>query len=140
MATSISPRRLLLIDDSQAFRHTLAEMLRAAGHIVQEAETGAAGLALLRAEPVEVVLTDVEMPGLTGWDVALLVKAKHPRLPVVLLMGADGSDVTRCQRRALVDAVLQKPFQFNEIQSTISKLTKTRHGHFVPSPTRVSQN
>jgi len=81
----IPPRRLLLIDDSAPFRQPLAQLLRVAGHTVLEAETGSAGLAILRTNPADLVLTARDIPGLSGWDVARLVKARYPRLPVVLV-------------------------------------------------------
>ena len=121
-----SPRRFLVIDDNSACRGTLAWLLRKLGHTVEVAESGSAGLALLRQTPVDLVLTDLNMPGLTGWVVAQLVKAMHPHLPVVLVTG-DAHAIAREQPgRAWVDAILAKPCGLAEIQTVIGSLTRDR--------------
>jgi CheY-like chemotaxis protein len=121
---SLPPLRILLIDDCAPFRQTLARLLRVAGHMVFEAEAGSAGLAILRTNPVDLVLTDRDMPGLSGWDVARLVKATYPRLPVVLVTGGAGSGPLDRRTPAPVDAVLWKPFPFTELLAIMGRLTK----------------
>jgi len=117
------PRRLLLIDDHASFRRTLAQLLSAAGHHVVEAAEGSAGLALLRQETLDLVVTDRDMPGLTGWEVAQLVKATHPRLPVVLVTGGADAIASEPRAREHVDAILGKPFPVAELLAVIARLT-----------------
>jgi two-component system, response regulator FlrC len=124
MFVSIPPLRLLVIDDSSPFRETLARLLRVAGHTVFTAETGSAGLAILRTNPVDLVLTDRDMPGLSGWDVARLVKATYPRMPVVLMTGGVGSVPLNGQTIAAVDDVIWKPFPFTELLAIMGRLTQ----------------
>jgi len=124
MTRTVAPaRRLLIIDDHAPFRHTLACLLQVAGHTVFEAGEGSAGLALLRQELLDLVITDQDMPGLTGWDVARLVKATHPRIPVVLVTGGMDVDATIRSRREQVDAILRKPFPLPELLVLIARLT-----------------
>lgn len=124
MTRIVAPaRRLLIIDDHPPFRQTLACLLRAAGHTVFEAGEGSAGLALLRQELLDLVVTDQDMPGLTGWDVARLVKATHSRIPVVLVAGGTDGDATIRSRREQVDAILRKPFPLPELLVLIARLT-----------------
>jgi CheY-like chemotaxis protein len=120
--TPAPPCRILLIDDQAVFRETLAALLRRAGHHVVEAESGSTGIACLRREPLDLVLTDRDMPGLTGWDVALLVKAMHPRLPVVLVTGGTEGDAAPQGVRDQVDAFLRKPFPFPELLALIARM------------------
>jgi len=124
MDISVPPLRLLLIDDSVSFRQTLARLLRVAGNTVVEAETGAAGLALLRQHPLDLVVTDRDMPGLTGWDVARLAKTTHPHLPVVLVMGGGSCGAPERRTPPPVDAILWKPFLFAELLAVIGRLTR----------------
>lgn len=124
MFVSILPRQLLLIDDSAPFRQTLARLLRVAGHTVLEAETGSAGLAILRQNPVDLVLTARDMLGLSGWDVARLIKATHPRLPVVLVTRSADPAAANWRDRDLVDAILCPPFPFPEVRALIGRLTR----------------
>jgi CheY-like chemotaxis protein len=120
----VTPRRLLLIEDHELFRQTLARLLRMVGHAVVEATEGSAGLASLRRYPADLVITDRDMPGLTGWDVARLVKATHPRLPVLLVTGGpEAGPVTRQPSPNSVDAILWKPFLLRELLAQIARLT-----------------
>ena len=118
-----APRHLLVIDDDPACRHSFGALLRRLGHQVDEAEGGVAGLALLRQTPVDLVLTDLRMPGLTGWEVARLAKALHPRLPVVLVTGSARSIAPEQPERQFVDAILAKPCGVAELQAVLGALT-----------------
>ena len=116
-------RHLLVIDDEPACRHTFGYLLRRLGHRVDEAESGMAGLALLRQTPVDLVLTDLRMPGLTGWEVARQAKTLHPGIPVVLVT-ASAHTIARDQpERQFVDAVLAKPCGVAELQAVLGALT-----------------
>ena len=121
-----SPRRFLVIDDNSACRGTLAWLLRKLGHTVAEAKSGSAGLTILRQQPVDLVLTDLTMPGLTGWAVAQLVKAMHPRLPVVLVTGSAHAIAPDQPERQFVDAILAKPCGVAALQGVIDPLTRPR--------------
>jgi CheY-like chemotaxis protein len=121
-----APRRLLVIDDDHSFRTTVECLLRRFGHTVEVAESGSAGLALLRQTPVDLVLTDLSMPGLTGWEVARLVKAMHPRLPVVLVTGDAEAIPPDLPERTWVDAILAKPCGVAAMQTVIGALTMER--------------
>ena len=119
-------RRLLIIDDDSACRTTIGWLLRKLGHTVTTAESGSAGLALLRQTPVDLVMTDLNMPGITGWTVARLVKAMRPRLPVVLLTGDAYAIPLDQPERAWVDAILAKPCGVAAMQAVIGALTRDR--------------
>ena len=118
------PRQLLVIDDDTSYRNTIGLLLRTLGHAVAEAESGSAGLALLRQQPVDLVMTDLMMLGLTGWDVARLVKAVHPRLPVVLVTGCAETIPPDQPERTWVDAILAKPCGVEAMQVAIGALTR----------------
>jgi len=117
-------RRLLVIDDDSACRTTMAYLLQRLGHTVEAAESGSAGIALLRQRPVDLVVTDLVMPGLTGWDVARLAKAMRPRLPVVLVTGCAHTIAPDQPERQFVDAILEKPFRIAAMQAVIGPLTR----------------
>ncbi len=119
-----TPRRLLIIDDDASCRTTMACLLRKLGHAVEAVETGSSGLALLRQTPVDLVVTDLTMPGLTGWDVARLAKAMYPQLPVVLVTGCAHTIPLDQPERRLVDAILAKPCGMAEVQTVIGPLIR----------------
>jgi PAS domain S-box-containing protein len=121
-AAPASPKRVCLIEDEVLVRTTTASLLRAIGHDVREAEDGAHGLAALADHPVDLVITDLGMPGMTGWEVAEQVKAATPHTPVILLTGW-GQQLPASPGRAYVDRVIGKPVHVSELQQAIAELT-----------------
>jgi CheY-like chemotaxis protein len=119
-----TPRCLVVIDDDASCRTTIACLLRKLGHTVETAETGSAGLALLRQKSVDLMMTDLTMPGLTGWDVARLAKTMHPLLPVVLVTGSAHTISPDKPERQFVDAILAKPCEAAAMQAVIGPLTR----------------
>ena len=120
----LPPRRLLLVDDDPMVRQTLANLLRSVGHKVIEADGGSEGLARLADSSVDLVLTDLGMPGVSGWDVARASREQRPGLPVVLLTGwGDQPGMEESRERRLVDRVLGKPVRLEDLQAVIAELT-----------------
>jgi len=119
-----APRRLLVVDDDPTVRTTLASMLRAVGHLVTEAEGGAAGIGLLGKVSVDLVLTDLGMPDVTGWDVARAVKLQTPKVPVVLLTGWGEQGAGEPSGAKLVNRMLGKPVRLQDLLAVIEELTK----------------
>ena len=109
------PGRILLVDDDDMVRTTVASLLRAVGVQVAEAEGGASALAQLRGQPVDLVVTDLGMPDMTGWEVAEAVKGLHPALPVILMTGWQDQTAATPEQRRHVDAVLAKPTRLEDL-------------------------
>lgn len=109
-AAPVAPLLILVIDDEERVRSTLAELLTAQGHAVVQATGGREGLAALeRGQPVDLVLTDLGMPDITGWEVAQRVKARWPELPVGIVTGWGEQELTR-EQRGQADFIVNKPF------------------------------
>jgi GAF domain-containing protein len=112
--------RVLVIDDEPQVRSILAEILRVQKHEVVEAERGADGLARFREQPFDLVMTDLAMPGMSGWQVAQAIKAERPGVPVVLVTGW-GVELPPDQlRRSGVDRVMTKPFRFEDVREVVA--------------------
>ena len=79
--------RLLLVDDSPVERLGLAHFLRRAGYAVDEAGDGKAALAHLQNREVDMLLLDLQMPGMSGFDVLSYLQQHRRGLPVILLSG-----------------------------------------------------
>ena len=119
----VPSRRILLVDDDPAVRQTLAALLRASGQDVLEADGGAAAVRRLEATSVDLVITDLGMPDVTGWDVARAAKARHPDLPIVLLTGWGDQVGAEAPADVLVDRVLTKPVPRHTVLAVIAELT-----------------
>ena len=119
--------RVLLVDDDAAVREVMSEMLAEEGHRVILATNGAEGLARFRAEaPIDLVLTDLGMPGMTGWDVARAVKAADPSVPVVLLTGWGAEPQGRPEDRAMADFVVAKPVTQEHLRAALAHVLARR--------------
>ena len=98
-ATTRSRRRILIVDDDRALRHVLSALLIGAGHVVEQAGDGPEALARLDAGGFDIVLLDVNLPGMSGLDVlAHARRAVAP--PIVIMMTADDTPATLLSRRA----------------------------------------
>jgi CheY-like chemotaxis protein len=114
-----------VVDDEPGVRQTLARLLRHASHQVVEAPDGPAALALLATTPVDLVITDLGMPEMNGWELARRIQAARPGLPVILLTGWQDQAPEEAGDRAAVDAILGKPVQLPALLQAIRDLTET---------------
>ena len=110
--------RVLLVDDELEVRAALADMLGTSGHTAFQTAGGKEALAWLEAgQPVDLVLTDLGMPGMTGADVARAVRARWPQLRIGLMTGWDESEGLVSETSAIVDFVIAKPFNLQALLS-----------------------
>ncbi|HYY80927.1 MAG TPA: diguanylate cyclase [Actinomycetes bacterium] len=124
----MTPIVVLLVEDSGTIRALVRKMLVAGGHTVVEAADGAAALAACRAQQPDVVLLDVEMPGMSGWDVLTAMKA-DPDLsdvPVVFLTGRSGTaDIVDGLRLGAHD-YLRKPCEPTELLARVQAAARVK--------------
>ncbi len=113
--------RILVIDDDEALRESLTLILSAEGYTVVSASCGADALAILEEASFDVVLCDLRMPGLDGFDLIPQIGRILPGIPIIL-MSAHGTDDLAVQaiQRGAYD-YLAKPFQPSEIRLTLRK-------------------
>jgi PAS domain S-box-containing protein len=114
-------RRVLVVDDNADAADTLADLLRTFGHEVEVAYDGPAALARARAAPPEVVLCDIGLPGMSGYDVAraLRADAKLSGTLLVALTGyAQAEDRQRAQQAGF-DVHLAKPPELEELVAVL---------------------
>lgn len=114
--------RILVIDDEAGVRSLLAEILSTQGHTVDQASDGSEGLVLLERNRYDLVITDLGMPEVTGWEVARAVKARWPSIRVILVTGWGESVQREATVEQGVDALLCKPFKVQEVRVLVAKL------------------
>ena len=88
-STASTPPRptVLVADDDPALRRALASMLRSAGYRPLEAEDGWRALELLHQHDVDLVITDIDMPRIDGFELLLAMAAQFPHVPAIVLTG-----------------------------------------------------
>jgi len=123
-APSTPPRRraarVLLVDDEPQVLSALAELLQAAGHEVSAAASGAAALKIYAPGRYDVVLTNVGMAGMNGWEVAERVRAVDAKVPVVFITGWGLREEERARLSALrVQRCLFKPVRPDELDAAV---------------------
>ena len=79
--------RLLIVDDEDTFRRTIAKRLQKRGISIEEAGSGEECLSILEEKPMDVVVLDVKMPGMNGIEVLRHVRERYPETEVILLTG-----------------------------------------------------
>ena len=128
--------RCLVVDDEESVRSMLADVIESAGHQVTMVNGGAEAIERFRAESFDVVLTDLAMPRVSGWQVASAVKQIAPRVPVFLVTGF-GVELTPEERRAHgVDLVLVKPLQIQEILDALAEVARSAASSARPEDNR----
>jgi CheY-like chemotaxis protein/anti-sigma regulatory factor (Ser/Thr protein kinase) len=121
--------RILVIDDEETVRNVLSKILTQAKHQVTVAENGEKGLRLFKEKEFDLVLTDLGMPGMSGWEVSRAIKKMNPHTPVGMITGW-GMEVDQAKLEENgVDFIIPKPFQFNHILKVIGEVIATKVNH-----------
>jgi signal transduction histidine kinase len=114
--------RVLVVDDEPEVRQVLTDMLTLDGHAATACSDGATALRLLDTESFDLVLTDLGMPGLDGWEVARAAKQRYPAMPIGLITGwGDWIDTADAEQRG-IDILITKPFQLRDIRESLQRI------------------
>jgi len=133
---------ILVADDEQNLRRVLAAHLLKAGYQVLTADDGQNALDILEKQEVNVVVTDLKMPGLDGMEVLRQVQQKFPGIPVLILTAHGTVDNAVQAVKAGAFDYITKPFDKNELLSTIAKAARTEQlarRDFRPEPSEAGR-
>ena len=116
---------ILVVDDDDIIRETLCELL-SEEHGCQTADTAEQALSKLEAQPFDVVLTDISMPGLSGSDLLNRVVQLYPGTPVIIISGL--SDQEQAQSLIAQGAFdyLLKPFRLEVVEDSVRRALERR--------------
>jgi DNA-binding NtrC family response regulator len=78
---------ILIVDDTDEMRDVLIEIVRMQGHFAIGANNAASAIETLKSLTFQVVITDIEMPGMNGIDLARYIKATYPETAVIIITG-----------------------------------------------------
>ncbi len=110
----ISSRKILVIDDEEGIREVLGEIFQNEGHRVTLAETSRKGLDKFKKNDFDLVLTDLGMPEMSGWELAKKIKEIDPGIPVGLITGWAVATPKEKMKEEGVDFILSKPFNYTK--------------------------
>ena len=111
--------KILIVDDDPLVANSTVDMLLDLGHSVTEANSGERAVTLLESDqPLDLLLTDQAMPGMTGIELAEIARSKRPGMPILLVTGY--ADLPACELAKLPR--LAKPYQQADLQAAIESL------------------
>ncbi|HEY6005736.1 MAG TPA: response regulator [Anaeromyxobacter sp.] len=113
-------RKVLVVDDQDASAQTLAEVLEMLGHTVEIAMDGPSAVAKARANPPDVVICDIGMPGMSGCDVARALRAAGLAARLLALSGYARPDDVEAAIAAGFDAYVVKPADIDELERLLA--------------------
>ena len=122
--------RVLVVDDDPTIRELLSLELGCAGHDVELAADGSAGLEVIRRDRPDALVLDVMMPSVSGWDVLTDLRADdaYADLPIVLLSARDLPDDVRHGYALGASLVISKPCDSEQLVSLLEVLRSGRAG------------
>ena len=113
--------RILVIDDEESVRSILSRILSQVNHQVTVAKDGGEGLQLFQEKEFDIVLTDLGMPDMSGWDVCKAIKKLRARVPVGMITGW-GMELDQSKKEETgLDFVIPKPFDFHQILKVVDE-------------------
>lgn len=122
----MSTAHILIIDDEAIALTNLTHVLERGGYRVTACRDGAAGLAALAGDDVDLVLTDLKMPGVDGMEVLRQVREKSPDVPVVMITGHATLDSAVEAMKAGAFHYLAKPFRLAEAREVVKSALELR--------------
>jgi CheY-like chemotaxis protein len=123
---SMESFRILAIDDQEIIRELLTGMLDQLGYQVDVCSSGQEGLRLFDNGGYDLVITDIGLPDLDGWQVAAKIRERQPGIPIIMISGWGlGQEVERANRMG-IDFVLPKPFRLENLSELVEKVRSRR--------------
>jgi len=114
---------ILVIDDEENIRELVRAILENAGYEVLDAADGNLGIEIFQANQVDLIITDLIMPGKEGIETISELKKEQPDLKIIAISGAvDSSTYLHLAGSLGADETLGKPFKVNELIETVERL------------------
>jgi response regulator RpfG family c-di-GMP phosphodiesterase len=124
--TAPSPVRILVVDDEALLRQVLTRLLTGAGYLCREAASAPAAIETLNREPVDLVVSDIQMPGMDGTQLLAEVRRRWPDTGVVMVTAvSDVQTAVACLNQGALDYV-GKPFQVDEVLARVRQALDKR--------------
>ena len=124
--------RVLLVDDDPLFRKFAMRYLVGAGYVVRVAVDGLDAIRKLRGGPLDLIISDLNMPGMSGFEFLDVVRKRFPQIPVIVISGVPADDLPE---ELPTDAYCAKTeFMSEQLLQTMSDLTRRTHLRTAPPP------
>lgn len=118
------PMNILVIEDEEHVIDLIEEILRMNGYNVSIARTGIEGISKFESERFDLVMTDIGMPGMSGWKVVERIREKDPNIKIGFITGWNIKGEEERLRKLGIDFVITKPFKIEDLLSALSPTRK----------------
>lgn len=108
-------KHILVVDDEEILRTMIRDVLRVEGYNVEMVGSGEAALEHMAMHPVDMVITDNNMPGIQGLELLADVRSRDPKLPVIIMTAYGSIDVSMRAHELGASGYLLKPFDDIEV-------------------------
>jgi len=129
--------KVLIVEDDTSLCHALRTTLTALGFVTGEAGTGEDALTRLTNAEFEVVLLDMNMPGMGGIEACRRIRSSYTRLPILMLTVRDGEDDKVQALDSGADDYITKPFQMRELTARIRSAVRRYRAPQSPAPNQI---
>jgi signal transduction histidine kinase/CheY-like chemotaxis protein len=124
---SVQGEHILLVEDEAVIRGVITEVLSNLGYLITQASDGLEGVSIAISDcPIDLVITDIGLPGINGRSLAETARERHPDLPVLLITGYDASVASAPLVLPAGTAILPKPFTVDKLREHVNKLLDWR--------------
>lgn len=125
VGAAIEPRgrRILVVDDDKAMLGLYEDLFSFAQNDITVCQSGREALDKVRRETFDIVLADLAMPVVSGFEIARAVKTVNPHTPVVLVTAFSNEELERTYKDRGFDALVTKPFEVKELLRTLAELS-----------------
>jgi two-component system KDP operon response regulator KdpE len=131
---SPSTINVLVVDDDPTFRQGLRASLKSSGFSVDTARNAEEAIEYVRGRPVDIVLLDINMPGIGGLEACGRIRAAAPQTGIVMLTVRDSQDDKVLALEAGADDYVTKPFHLRELVARVRSVLRRTGGEGVPPP------
>jgi two-component system nitrogen regulation response regulator GlnG len=122
----MNSKKILIVDDEDSVRYSFRKLFREPGCTIIEAANGLDALSVIKKEKPDLVLMDIEMPGLSGLDAIQRVKASHPQLPVIIITAFGTTERVIAAMKYGAFEYLEKPFDVARLKEVITEALEMR--------------
>src|SRR5688572_25963749 len=126
-------RKVLLVEDEQKIADTLKFGLSENGYVVEVAYDGKVGWKLFQSHPFDLIVLDINLPGMNGYELCKLIRQKAPNIPVIMLTALSSLNDKIEGYDAGADDYIIKPFEFKELLMKIRVLLKRTMIQAIPT-------
>ena len=125
---SLTAGKILVVDDDPGMLDTLMDVLSATGYETSVAASGNAALEMAQAGRFDLVLMDIQMPGLNGVQVLHALRVLDPTIVVIMMTAYTGDELVAESQRTTGFSVLSKPLDLDQVLPLVKSIVSSRAG------------